>query len=326
MNHLKDPFGRIFNYLRLSITPACNFRCTYCLPAGFNWKSEDRSNLTNVEIKRLCLAFAELGFWKVRITGGEPTVRKDVLQIAETISSTPGVSATALSTNGFRLNELAHNLYHAGISAINISLDSLNRHQFHQITGHDKMLDVLRGVDKSIELGFSTKINTVLLKGVNENEIDNFIDFVKKRPISIRFVELMETESNEIFFNRHHISSKTIQKKIEANGWRLMPKRAGTGPALEFFNADYRGTIGIISPYSKNFCSTCNRLRVTSNGSIRLCLFGNSNLNIRHLLDSDHKKPEIKETIRNVISQKGHSHFLKKGNYGDTYNLSTMGG
>jgi len=170
---LVDGFGRAFHYLRLSVEDACNFRCRYCLPHGYH-KSEADSPLSVAEIGRLTAAFAQLGFWKVRLTGGEPTVRQDIIEIARTVASVKGVRRVALSTNGYRLKELALELKDAGVAAVNVSVDSLSAERFAELTGKDSLGDVLAGIDKSLSLGLETKVNAVLMKGFNDNEFDKF--------------------------------------------------------------------------------------------------------------------------------------------------------
>ena len=185
-----DGFGRRFPYLRLSLTDVCNFRCSYCLPDGYKKTSRDNF-LSQEEILRLVRAFVALGVWKIRLTGGEPTIRPDFLKIVENIASMPGLRKLAFTTNGYKLPERAQSYYDAGLRAVNISIDSLRAGQFRAITGHDRLDEVLEGVDACFSAGFKqVKINTVLLKGLNEDELDDFIIFVRDKPVSLRFIEL----------------------------------------------------------------------------------------------------------------------------------------
>ncbi len=326
MKPLVDPFGRTFCYLRLSITDVCNFRCQYCLPNGYKRQTEE-PELSQSEIRRIIHAFSEVGVWKIRITGGEPTVRSDFLDIANTISSIPNIRKVALTTNAFRLAQLAKDIKRAGISAVNISIDSLNPEQFHQVTGK-KMLDkVLAGVDEALNVGLSPiKVNVVLLKHINDHELDLFLDWVRYKPVSVRFIELMQTSDNKDYFNHHHLSASVIRDRLVGAGWVRAQRESGGGPAVEFKHPEYSGSIGLIAPYSKDFCASCNRLRITSRGALRLCLFGTANHPLRHLLKSDSQKEELKEEIINLLYRKKASHFLHDGQVGNMANLSTVGG
>ncbi len=322
----KDRFGRSFPYLRLSITDMCNFSCDYCLPDGY--KACNKTKFLRIdEIKRLVDAFADLGTTKIRITGGEPTVRKDFTQIAQLISNHPTINKTAFTTNGYRLADNAQKWFDAGLTNINVSVDSLEPKKFFSITGHDRLNEILKGIEKAVEVGFKkVKINVVLLKGVNDNELINYLNLAKNMPISIRFIELMQTGDNLDYFEKYHISASTISDKLIKNGWSLKSQDFDAGPAQEFLHEDYHGSIGIISPYSKDFCKSCNRLRITSNGDLRLCLFGKQGISLRHLLQSDEQKPLLTKLISDQLAFKCSSHFLAFGETGLTPNLASIGG
>lgn len=321
-----DPSGRSFQYLRLSITDVCNYRCSYCLPNGYV-EETPRHFLSLKEIRNLVSAFSELGLWKVRLTGGEPTVRKDFASIAATISAIPGIRKVATTTNGYQLAKHAQLWRDAGISAINVSVDSFNRENFHKITGMDHLPQVLLGIDAAEKAGFDEiKINTVLLKDLNHAELNQFLEFVKHRNISLRFIELMETGDNQKYFQAHHLSSSSVIHTLHENGWQLTGKKLASGPAQEFSHPNYLGKIGIIAPYAKDFCNSCNRLRVTARGDLRLCLFGNSGFNLRHLLQSSDQKHELQNLITTLLQQKAATHLLHFHQSGATKNLSSLGG
>jgi cyclic pyranopterin phosphate synthase len=326
LNKLEDQFGRKFPYLRLSITDVCNFRCTYCLPDGY--KKSCAPDFMNVgEIERLVNVFAELGTSKIRITGGEPTVRKNFIDIARTISSTEGIRKTALTTNGYKLPQRVQSFYDAGLRALNISVDSFDPQLFHKITGHNRLSEVLEGIDAAISTGFdSVKINTVLLKNQNDNDMSSYMDFIRERDISIRFIELMQTGDNQDFFKKKHVRSDVISNYLLSEGWIVQSRGDDAGPAIEYRHPDYVGSIGIIAPYSKDFCKSCNRLRITAHGDLRLCLFGNGGYSLRHLLQRDDQKEELKDTIVNLLYFKHSSHFLAQGDTGATSNLALLGG
>ena len=329
MTALQDRFGRRFSYLRLSITDACNFRCQYCLPNGYQKTDADSEFLTLNEISNLVSTFAALGTWKVRLTGGEPTLRRDLLEIAETVKSTPGIRWLALSTNGYRLKKLARPLAAAGVDAVNISIDSLNPKRFAEITGtHEKQLgEILEGIEAALAAGIKrVKLNAVLLAGWNADEILTFTEWVRDRPVSVRFIELMPTGQTAEFFSTRHVRADTIQRELLAAGWVRQARLEGDGPAVEYAHPDHRGTMGIIAPYSKDFCSTCNRLRVTSRGGVRLCLFGEGDHSVRHLLASPSQHPELADTLGAILQKKDISHYLPEGIYGNNRTFSAMGG
>lgn len=323
---LTDRFGRQFPYLRLSITDVCNFRCSYCLPDGYKCSSKP-DVLNQDEIRRLVDAFTELGVHKIRITGGEPTVRKDFTEIARLIAAHPAISRLAFTTNGYRLRDNARQWQEAGLTHINVSVDSLDADRFHTITGHNRLDEVLQGVEKALAVGFeSVKINVVLLKGVNDHELDDFLGWAKSTPISIRFIELMQTGDNLDYFRRYHVPAEQIARSLREAGWQRKPRAADAGPAEQYTHPDYLGSIGLIAPYSKDFCTGCNRLRTTATGDLRLCLFGSQGTSLRHLLQEDDHKPLLKRLIHEQLAYKCSSHFLAFGNTGITPHLASVGG
>lgn len=322
---LVDRFGRPFSYLRLSLEDACNFRCLYCLPNGYRPEGAEPS-LSLPEIRRLVAGFADMGLWKVRLTGGEPTVRRDIVDVAEAVAGTAGVRRVSLSTNGYRLVELARSLRSAGVAAVNVSVDSLERDRFRQITGHDRLAAVLAGVERCLSLGFETKINVVLLKDLNEAEIDRFVAWTRDVPVAVRFIELMPTGDNLALFSRRHLSAARLVEKLLELGWTERPRKEGDGPARSFARAGHLGTIGVIAPYSKDFCSTCNRLRVTSRGRLRLCLFADGDASLRPYLKSDDQLEPLRSKVRELIGRKESGHSLPEGRLGDTRHFAMMGG
>ena len=283
--------------------------------------------MTKDEIVRLVHAFAGLGTWKIRLTGGEPTVRKDFVEIADAINQIDGVRKLAFTTNGYKLPERAQEYYNAGLRAINISIDSLRKDKFRMITGHDRLHEVLDGVQASLDAGFkAVKLNTVLLKGLNDDELDHFIDFVEDKPISLRFIELMQTRDNQGYFKEHHLSSSVVTEKLLARGWRMKSSEEGAGPAQIFENGGSKGTIGLIAPYSKDFCKSCNRLRVAAKGALHLCLFGEGGYDLRQYLQSDDQREELQGKILELMRFKRSAHFLHDGNSGVREHLASIGG
>ena len=330
MNILKDSFGRRFPYIRLSITDVCNFKCGYCLPNGYQIdKSDNRKFLSSEEIEKLAKGLSELGVSKIRLTGGEPTVRKDFFDIIKILKNKSGIKKTVITTNGYRLDQIAEKLVDSGIDGINISIDSLNREIFKNITGHDRLLEILKGIEKLQKLNFKNiKINAVLLNGINSTKKDfkDWSNFIKFNEITFRYIELMQTGDSIEYFKKYHISSKIFTDYLNENNWIFQTHGKDSGPSKNYINPDYRGKFGLIAPYSKDFCKSCNRLRITARGDLRLCLFGNTGINIRHLIQKDDQLDELKDLILKQLQFKKESHYLELGDTGLTKNLSQTGG
>ena len=330
MQTLKDSFGRTFPYIRLSITDVCNFKCGYCLPNGYQVdKSDNRKFLHLEEIKRLAKVFLKLGVSKIRLTGGEPTVRKDFFEIIKILKNDAGIKRVVITTNGYHLNEKAKMLVDSGINGINISIDSLERNIFKNVTGHDRLPEILQGIKILQQLNFENiKINAVLLNGINasEKDFDLWGEFIKKNKVDLRYIELMQTGDNLDYFNKYHISSKIFKDYLNKKKWIYQTFGKDAGPSLNYINPDYKGKFGIIAPYSKDFCRTCNRLRITSRGDLRLCLFGSTGISIRHLLQKDDQIEELQDLIVGQMKFKKESHYLELGETGLTKNLSKTGG
>lgn len=324
---LHDRHGRRFEYLRLSLTDVCNFRCSYCLPDGYRKQAEQPASLSVEEIRRLVTAFARLGLWKVRLTGGEPALRRELIDIARTVSAVPGIRRVAMTTNGYRLASRAADYAAAGISALNVSIDSLDPARFAAITGHDRLDEVLDGIAAARLAGItSIKLNSVLMRGVNDDELDAFIAFVQQHDLSLRFIEVMRTNDNPAFFERHHLAGAEIAAKLEALGWQALPREAGAGPAVVYAQPGRAGQIGIIAPYAKDFCATCNRLRVSARGKLHLCLFGDHGIDLRPLLQDDSQHDALVARIVALTATKAPAHHLHEGNSGGTPHLASIGG
>jgi cyclic pyranopterin phosphate synthase len=324
---LQDGHGRRFEYLRLSLTDVCNFRCSYCLPDGYRKQAGQPSNLSVEEIRRLITAFARLGLWKVRLTGGEPTLRRELLEIARTVSAVPGIRRLAMTTNGYRLPERAADYAAAGIDALNISADSLVPERFAAITGHNRLGQVLDGIAAARAAGIgSIKLNSVLMRGVNDDELERFIAFVGAHDLTLRFIEVMRTNDNPAFFARHHIPGAAIAERLVQAGWQRLPRAVGAGPAVDYAAPNGRGRIGIIAPYSRDFCASCNRLRVSAKGKLHLCLFGDSGIDLRPLLASDDLLEPLIARIKSLTVTKAPEHRLHQGNSGATPHLASIGG
>ncbi len=322
---LQDTFGRKFKYLRLSITELCNFRCNYCLPDG-NDCDTPTTGLSIDQIGTLVAAFAKLGTSKVRITGGEPALRKDLCDIISVCKQTPGIEKVALTTNAFRLNKDARRYKEAGLDALNVSADSLDPRMFAAITGKKKLEDILQGVEAAIQAGIKTiKFNTVMLKQFNYKELDTFLEYLKQHPVTWRFIELMQTGNNQAFFSQNHVAGESIKKFLLDQGWERIIREKDAGPAQEFSHQDYLGNIGLIMPYSKDFCDTCNRLRVSSQGKLHLCLFAEEGKSILPYLEAGDVDATV-EAICGHVKDKKATHFLQEGFTGATKQLAMLGG
>jgi cyclic pyranopterin phosphate synthase len=330
MNILKDSFGRKFPYIRLSISDVCNFKCGYCLPDGYKIDKSDNRTFINIEeIRRLTKALSELGVSKIRLTGGEPTIRKDFFEIIKTIKKNSGIKKTVITTNGYRLDKIAYDIKNSGLDGINISIDSLDANTFKKITGHNRLGEILRGIKELQKLNFKNiKINAVLLKGVNDTEKDfnEWAEFLKYNEIDFRYIELMQTGDNLDYFNKYHVAAKKFSDYLKNNDWVIQTFGKDSGPSKNYLNPKFKGKFGIIAPYSKDFCKSCNRLRITAKGDLRLCLFGNTGINIRHLMQNDDQIDELKDLILKQLNFKKESHYLEIGETGLTKNLSTTGG
>jgi len=296
------------------------------LPLGYQKKQQPPALSIN-EIQNLVTAFAELGTFKIRLTGGEPTLRTDVVDIAWAIASIPGIKKVALSTNGYRLKNLVKPLIAAGVSALNVSVDSMLEARFKDITGHARLNEILEAIEYALSFNKLTiKINAVLLKGMNETELAVYLDWIKHRPVSIRFIELMQTGDNDAFFKRYHVPAQVIKQQLQERGFAPVLKQPGDGPAIEMMHPDYQGKIGLIAPYSKDFCNSCNRLRVSSQGALQLCLFGGTQYNVRHLLQLPSQKEELISRLIAIVKEKPFAHELAEGRYGQTQSFVQIGG
>lgn len=323
---LQDPFGRTFHYLRLSVTDACNYRCLYCLPDGYSRRQGEPAPLSEDELVRLVRGFAGLGVWKYRLTGGEPTLRRDFLALTARIAAVNGVERVALTTNGYKLREQASAYRAAGIQALNVSVNSLRPERYRQITGHDRLAAVLEGIEQALAAGFPlVKVNVVLLKGLNDDEVLDFVAWAQRMPVVVRFIELMPTEGNRAVQGRQ-LPVTTVANLLVQEGWFRRERSSDDGPAVEFVHPDAAGAIGYIAPYDKHFCSACNRLRVTSQGLMRLCLFGEAGASLRPWLQADEQLLALTERIQLLLGYKPAAHRLQQGILGQTPSFSIMGG
>ena len=321
---LQDLHGRRFHYLRLSITDVCNFRCNYCLPDGYQCDS-DRDFLSLSDIQTIAKAFAGLGTSKVRITGGEPSLRKDLPEIISSLKAIPGIEKVVITTNGYRFPDVINTWKEMGIDGINVSIDSLDPKVFAAITGADKLKSILRGIERAADLDIPVKVNSVLMNGFTHNALSAFKHWLKGTNVTLRFIELMETGQSHLFFKKHHLSGESIKQQLLAEGWTRVIRKKSAGPAQEFQHPDYQGRIGLIMPYSKDFCNSCNRLRISSTGKLHLCLFAEQGLDLRaDIATGEHLR--VQEKLQAMLQDKEVSHWLQDGKTGATKNLAMLGG
>lgn len=325
---LQDRWGRRFEYLRLSVTEACNYRCNYCLPNGYRPTSihPDDRPMTLSEIETLVRAFAAMGTRKIRLTGGEPATRRDLGDIIRLCKSIPGIESVVLTTNGYNLRRQVDDWQRAGLDGLNVSIDSLERERFREITGHDHLPRVLAGLERALELGFRrVKTNAVILRQFNLEQFEHFLDFVRERPITARFIELMQTGDNGVFFRENHVTGAELLARLESGGWQEGTRDALSGPAREFRHPAFQGGVGLILPYSPDFCRTCNRLRISASGRLHLCLFASEGVSLRRHLREGDLVSVVRDT-RLLLEGKAAGHSLHQGATGATDALAQLGG
>jgi len=309
---LIDSYGRKITYLRISVTDRCNLRCLYCMPRkSFRWIPHDNI-LRFEEIIHLSSILVKMGIKKIRLTGGEPLVRKGFSNLVKELSELEGLEKICLTTNATLLSNYAQRLYDAGLRHINISLDSLNPKIYAQITGQDALKEVLTALDQVEKLGFNPiKINCVVLKGINDKDVVDLAALSIKRPFQIRFIEFMSIGNDNSWTPDMFVSSEDTMKAIEERLGRLTPvsKKTGRGPAQIFKLEGSQGEIGFISPLSHHFCATCNRIRLTADGRLRLCLFSDQEWDVLSLLRANVSNEELEGFFRKAIKAKPMEHF-----------------
>jgi cyclic pyranopterin phosphate synthase len=306
-----DCFGRVIDYLRISVTDRCNLRCIYCMPPEGVPQMPHSEVLSYEEIRAVVQAAAELGISKIRLTGGEPLVRADFPELIKMLSQIRGVTDLCLTTNGTLLRNYAPELKQAGLSRINVSLDTLKPDRFRCITRLGRLKDVLDGVSAGKEAGFSpVKINTVVMRGINDDEILDFARMTYKEGWHVRFIELMPFKDIAEF-----VPSSGLRQRITSLG-RLEPTPSitGNGPAMTYHLAGARGTIGFISPLTEpSFCSRCNRMRLTPDGKLRPCLLAEDEIDLKMPLRNNAPIEELKRLILNAVASKPEHHCSQGG-------------
>ncbi|MCL1992678.1 MAG: GTP 3',8-cyclase MoaA [Spirochaetes bacterium] len=308
---LVDSSGRVIDYLRLSITDRCNLRCLYCMPAqGVDWIPHD-DVMRFEETLKICRILVDMGIKAVRVTGGEPLVRRGTADFIRQLKALDGVERVAMTSNGILLGEYIDALAAAGLDALNISLDTLDGEKYKQLTGTDGVAGILPVIDRALQLGLVLKINCVLLGGFNEDDLVKVAAFAKNKNITVRFIELMPLGAAG---GLKHLPAADAVSRIEETYGTLTasPVRLGYGPAVYYTLAGFAGHIGFISAVSHNFCNNCNRLRLTSSGSLKPCLSSDMGLDLKSLVRGGAHDDEIREAISGFIARKSPCH-----NFGD---------
>ncbi len=308
---LTDPFGRAIDYVRLSVTDRCDLRCSYCMPEDFKGFEEPAQWLDFDETARLIGVFARLGVKRVRMTGGEPLLRRNLPQLAARLSALPGVEDLSLSTNATQLARHAQALKDAGVSRLNVSLDSLQRERVEKINGRDVFDRIMAGLNAARDVGFTRiKLNMVALAGVNDDEIDAMVEFAMAGNYTLRLIETMpmgDTGRASAFLDLQPVKARLAQKYglVET----ALP---GGGPARYLGTPDGRFNIGFITPLSQHFCETCNRVRVSVDGTLYLCLGQDDKVELRPLLRAGASDAEIEQAILDAVARKPARHEFRE--------------
>lgn len=313
-NGLIDSYGRRANNIRISVTDRCNFRCTYCMPEeGMQWLRKD-ALLTFEEITRLASIAASLGVSKIRLTGGEPLMRKDLHILVRMLKKVNGIQDIALTTNGYFLKEQAAQLVEAGLDRINVSLDSLNPLVFAELARRDFFAQTWEGIEEADRLGISPiKLNVVLMRGINDGEILRFAELARTRSFIIRFIEFMPIGKDDGWSPDKVVPTREVLERInDAFPLRPIKKKEGKSAADRFMFEDGSGEIGVISSVSQPFCTECNRVRITSDGKFRTCLFSHSETDIRQMLRGGATDGEIADALINAVWHKEEGHLINQ--------------
>jgi cyclic pyranopterin phosphate synthase len=326
---LADAFHRPITYLRISVTDRCNLRCTYCMPeTGLPWLPKD-GILSYEEIVRIVRAAASIGVRRIRLTGGEPLLRRDLVDLVRMIAAIDGIEEIALSTNGILLAESARALRDAGLTRVNVSLDTLDAARFRAIARRDGLDRVLAGIDAALAAGLEPlKLNCVVMRGQNDDEVGAFAELTRTRPIAVRFIEVMPVAENVGDHVDQYVSATEILERIGTIGdLRPVSGPAGNGPARYYAFPGAAGTVGVISPLSHDYCETCNRVRLSADGRLKLCLFGDHFIDLRTPLRDGASDEQLIAIFRGSMYVKPERHHLDVGQTASAMRaLSEIGG
>ena len=329
---LIDPFNRQIDYVRVSITDRCNYKCDYCMPKqGAHPEGKFTEYLSFEEHQRILFAFADLGVNKIRITGGEPLVRKGVAEFVKSLNQHPNIQDISLSTNAERLAPLAAKFKAAGLKRVNISLDTLDSKKFYQLTHGGNLTKVIEGIEAAVAEGLTpVKLNMVVMKGINDEEIPAMLDFAIAKGAQLRFIEVMPIGSAGIDMMKRHLPADQILQRVKAYmGASLIPslKKHGGGPARYYQISGTQTEVGMISAVSQHFCETCNRVRLDSRGILALCLGQNDQVDFRTPLRQGISDEALKQLILDAIARKPERHFFNEDLHRiEVRNMSHLGG
>ena len=315
MNPLIDKYNRRIKYIRISVTDRCDLKCLYCKPKDSDSHSRRRAILRFEEITRIVRCFADLGVGRVRITGGEPLVRKDVVSLIGQLSNIEGIEDLAMTTNATLLSKYAIELKNAGLKRVNISLDTLEPETFKMICGGGELKDVLKGIRKAVNVGLTpVNINTVVMKGLNDDEIVDIVNFAIENSANIRFIECMPVRHTVNLSKERFIPAKEIKSLVESH-FELEPAKSSGGGTASYFtiksaiyNPQSTIKIGFISPVTQHFCESCNRVRLTAEGILRLCLGYKDGIDLRGYIRSGISDESLKEIFIKAIQDKPQGH------------------
>ncbi|MCS7256144.1 MAG: GTP 3',8-cyclase MoaA [Thermomicrobium sp.] len=324
----RDAYGRPITYLRISLTDRCNLRCVYCMPAHGMKFAPREELLTDEELLRIVRAAAQVGFSRLRLTGGEPTVRPNLVELVRAMSQIPGVEDISMTTNGLLLERLAHDLAAAGLKRINVSLDTLDPQRYRIITRGGRIEKVWAGIAAAEDAGLSPiKLNAVVVRGFNDDEVPALAGLTLERPWQVRFIEVMPLEGVAEVHDTGLVTSAETRARIEAVYGPLEQLDAPlSDPARVYRIPGAKGTIGFISPVSEPFCAFCNRIRLTADGKLRLCLLRADEVDIRELVRSGASDEALMERIRAAVWRKPWGHGLREGDRRTGRGMSQIGG
>jgi cyclic pyranopterin phosphate synthase len=299
---LVDQFGRSFDYLRISVNERCNLRCIYCMPEKGIRFTRNAALLQTEEIIRVIKIVSLIGIQKMRFTGGEPLLNKDIIKLVKIASQTPNVNSVHLTTNGLLLGDKINDLKSANLSGLNISLDTLNSEKFERIARRSGLESVITNMYSALEAGIpNVKINVVLMRGINDNEMIDFVELTRNNPLTVRFIELMPFDSHQIWKTGHFMGVELGLKRLQENYDSLQPT-AGSSTEHQIYRVPgYRGKIALIPSYTRNMCTNCSRVRLTADGKIRNCLYSDKEYNILELLRNGSSDDEIKTVFKSAM-------------------------
>jgi cyclic pyranopterin phosphate synthase len=326
---MKDSFGREINYLRISLTDRCNLRCAYCMPLHNLTFIPTPELLTVAELAQVVRAAVAVGFRKVRLTGGEPTLRHDIVEIVQTLSQIEGVEQLVMTTNGYRLPHLAPALAKAGLKRVNIHLDSLHPERLSNLMRLGRLEKARAGIEAAEAAGLlPIKLNVVITRGYNDADAVELARLTLARPWQVRFIELMPFAGPAEIALEHYVASAEIQGWIEAGLGPLFPLNGGhlDGEAVVYRLPGAEGSIGFISPVSHPYCDDCNRLRLTADGRMRMCLLSDRELNFRDTLRGGGSHADLVALFERAIRAKPVGHQLKQGHHPEARTMSQIGG